>query len=56
MYSFGTGAGSPLRAGAADPATFLLVSMLLLFVALIASHLPARRAARIDPMHSCRSD
>ena len=42
--------------GAADPATFLFVSMLLLLVALMASYVPARRAARIDPMHSLRSE
>jgi putative ABC transport system permease protein len=41
---------------ASDPATFLLVSMLLVVVALVASYVPARRAAHIDPMHSLRSE
>ncbi len=42
--------------GAADPATFVLVSLLLLTVALVASYVPARRAAQIDPMDSLRSE
>jgi predicted permease len=42
--------------GAADPATFALVSLLLLAVALVASYVPARRAAEIDPMDSLRSE
>ena len=38
----------------ADPATFLTVSLLLTVVALLASFLPARRAARMDPTVSLR--
>jgi putative ABC transport system permease protein len=35
---------------AADPATFATVALLLAFVALLACYLPARKAARLDPM------
>jgi putative ABC transport system permease protein len=37
-----------------DPATFIAVALLFLLVALAASYIPARRAARIDPMAALR--
>jgi putative ABC transport system permease protein len=39
-----------------DPSTFSVVSMLLIAIALTASYLPARRAARIDPMVALRQE
>jgi putative ABC transport system permease protein len=41
---------------AKDPATYLAVALLLGGVALTASYIPARRALRIDPMSSLRSE
>jgi putative ABC transport system permease protein len=41
---------------ATDPTTFVAVAVLLIVIALAASYIPARRAARVDPMQALRME
>ena len=41
---------------ATDPITFVGISLLLAMIALLASYIPAQRAARIEPIISLRCD
>ena len=43
-------------AGAADPSTYVLASIVLVGAAALASWLPARRAAMVNPIESLRSE
>jgi ABC-type antimicrobial peptide transport system permease subunit len=69
MVSLGIAAGIPLAlagarwiqgmlfgVGGVDPVVIMLASLLLIVVASIAACLPARRAARVDPMIALRHE
>src|SRR5262252_1277027 len=45
-----------LNVSPTDPATFALIALLLVAVALIASYIPARRAAKVDPLLAIRNE
>jgi putative ABC transport system permease protein len=49
-------AGMLYATGTGDPITYLTVSIVFLGIAILASYLPARRAARLDPMRALRWD
>lgn len=48
--------GKFLIVSAVDPLTYIVVSLILVAVALIACYIPARRAAGIDPIIALRAD
>ena len=49
-------AGLLFQTSRVDPATYAATTAVLVFVALVACAVPARRAARVDPMETLRAD
>jgi putative ABC transport system permease protein len=49
-------AGTLYGVTSTDPVTYLVVSLFMAFVAFLASYIPARKAAKIDPMVALRSE
>jgi len=48
--------GMLFQVGSSDPAAFSVAAVMLIMVAGVACYIPARRAARIDPMRALRLD